>query len=1220
MRANLAAAAVTLMLTPSAGHPGAAARQQSSAVTPVLTLQTGHSDSITAVTFSPDGQLMATGSVDGTARLWHVETGSSLRVFEGAHTNAVVNVAFSPASDRLATAGQDGTVTVWRTLAGTPELLLQGHERGVLAVTFSADGRLLLTGGQDGTARLWDINTKRELRRFGGEGASASAVGFSPDNRVALAVMLDSTIRRWDVTTGADLGSVRLAMRSGTMESAAFSADRHWLFTTSSLTGPRVWRLADGWLQREFQVPDVSFRHTAYSSDGTRVVATSTDGAAYVWNLQTGQMRRFVAADTPAEMAAPFSRSLTATAFSADGERVAVALAPHQSARGREFAANSARVRLWDTMSGQHLADIGGVALSVDSLAVSHRQIFMANGVHGIAFWDANANQLSRPFAVSRVLTLAASADGRRLLTLEPNGIAKVWNPVTAGHVQLEHSLSKGETVASFSHDGRLLVTSHQTQPWPFSSASAVVRLWNAETGSLLKRIDGHTEGRLSSDGNRLLSMVQAELTQPSGFRTLQRRSYVWDTATGRELRSFLVPEADGAALARGGGVWVSSRRSLTLFDVDSGRELQSLNIDSWPLTWSDDARYVLAQHLLQDAFSLWDLERGNLLHRFEETTGVRFFPDGQRLLTAHRDGTARIWKLRDGAVEEQAQLASFEDGSWAIVDREGRFDLSRERAVTGLHWAAALEPIALDQLKDRYFQPNLLSSVLGISEEPLRDVRSFNERGIELYPDLSLNAPTATSAELGIELRNRGGGIGRVQVFVNDKELAADARGTAVDPNADAATLRVNLAEHPFLVPGEDNVIEVRAHNRDEYLSSRGLKIVYRPPARTTEPPTLWAVIAGVSDYQGSILDLRFAAKDAEDFARALELGATRLFGVERTRIRVLSTSPGRERPTKTNLSEALRELTRSSATDIVVVYLAGHGITHGGAEGDFYFLTGEAASAALGDPALRSQTAISSTEIARFIGQSNANKQVLILDTCHAGRAVEKLSDTRQIPASQIRALDRLRERFGMFVLAGSAADAVSYETSRYGQGLLTYSLLMGMRGAALRDDSYVDVGPLMNFAADKVEELARGIGGIQRPVLALPRGGSSFDLGRLTPEDKTRVPLALERPLVLRASFQDDRRVIDHLNLTRHVNEQLRQLASQTDAAPVMFVDASEFPDAYVITGRYQVEASDVTAQILVFRDAKSMGEVRVTGRTDALDKLADSIVSSALGLIK
>src|SRR6202021_1306701 len=147
------------------------------------------------------------------------------------------------------------------------------------------------------------------------------------------------------------------------------------------------------------------------------------------------------------------------------------------------------------------------------------------------------------------------------------------------------------------------------------------------------------------------------------------------------------------------------------------------------------------------------------------------------------------------------------------------------------------------------------------------------------------------------------------------------------------------------------------------------------------------------------------------------------------------------------------------------------------------FFYLTRDAQSADLKDPVVRQQNAFSSAELTELLKKIPAQKQVLILDTCASGKALERLTEKRDVPASQVRALERIKDRTGLHILAGCAADAVSYEASRYGQGVLTYSLLLGMRGARLREGEYVDVVDLFSFAADKVPELARDIGGIQR-----------------------------------------------------------------------------------------------------------------------------------------
>jgi hypothetical protein len=196
--------------------------------------------------------------------------------------------------------------------------------------------------------------------------------------------------------------------------------------------------------------------------------------------------------------------------------------------------------------------------------------------------------------------------------------------------------------------------------------------------------------------------------------------------------------------------------------------------------------------------------------------------------------------------------------------------------------------------------------------------------------------------------------------------------------------------------------------------------------------------------------------------------------------------------------------------------------------------------------------------------------------------------------------------------FILAGSAANAVSYEASRYGQGLLTYSLLLGMRGAALRDDEFIDISKLFQFSADQVPELAKDIGGIQRPLVAAPRGGTSFDIGQVTREDKTQIPLATPRPLVLRANFQDEELFVDRIGLTRLINEKLREKSALGRSAPLIFVDAAESPAAYSLVGRYRTITGKLQVIVRLFRGEQKVGEFTVSGNPAALEQLTADIL--------
>ena len=76
----------------------------------------------------------------------------------------------------------------------------------------------------------------------------------------------------------------------------------------------------------------------------------------------------------------------------------------------------------------------------------------------------------------------------------------------------------------------------------------------------------------------------------------------------------------------------------------------------------------------------------------------------------------------------ELCRLVSFDKGEWAVVDPVGRYDASNGGDVEGLHWVVGNEPIALNQLKERYYDPGLLAKHLGFNKEPLRDVAAFTD------------------------------------------------------------------------------------------------------------------------------------------------------------------------------------------------------------------------------------------------------------------------------------------------------------------------------------------------------------------------------------------------------------------------------------------------------------------------------------------------------------
>jgi hypothetical protein len=524
------------------------------------------------------------------------------------------------------------------------------------------------------------------------------------------------------------------------------------------------------------------------------------------------------------------------------------------------------------------------------------------------------------------------------------------------------------------------------------------------------------------------------------------------------------------------------------------------------------------------------------------------------------------------------------------------------------LHWVIGNEPISLAQLKERYYEPGLLSKVMGFNKEALREVRAF--AAPKLFPEVKVEE--IQDGKLRIHLKNRGGGIGRVVIRINGKERTADARGLKPDENAEELTIEEDLSGDPRIIAGVKNRVEVFAYNQEGYLRSRGFGVAFKE--RGTRPdPRLWAIVAGVSDYRGERLDLRFAAKDAGDIHGALKVASTKLFGAEHTHVKLLKDA------TRPQLLAELTALSKSAtSSDILVLYLAGHGVTR---DDEFYYLTSEAERESPStDPEVLKHRGISSRELTRAIRKIPALKQVLILDTCASGGVIKSLTEVRAVSSSQVRALERVKDRMGMFVLAGCASDQVSFEASRFGQGLLTYSLLLGMKGGALRDGEFVDVGTLFGFAADSVPRLATDIGGVQRPVVAVPRGSGSFDLGQLDEAGRRDVPLRSPLPVFVRSSFQDRDEADDVRSLSKHVDDLLNEEAHRGRDAALAFFSVTRFPDAYRIAGDYVTQGSKLAIRFKVRRGKLASEFIELEGEAADPAALARKIVAEAQAVAK
>ncbi|NJR57733.1 MAG: hypothetical protein HC769_02015 [Cyanobacteria bacterium CRU_2_1] len=548
-----------------------------------------HNDFAWGLCFSPDGQVLASGSVhDSLIKLWDVQTGKLL--CEPFQINKMSwAVQFSPDGKRLAI-GEEGFLELWDVATATRLACLEGHSEIVQSVAFSPDGRWLVSGGGDFTVRLWDLSTFSEMRQFEGHRHTVWSVAFSPNGQWVASASWDKTVRLWHLATGE---SICFEEHTAPVWSVAFSPDGSRLATAGQDQTIRLWNLQTEQPLRTLLGHRACIPAIAFSPDGKTLLSGSVDRVQKLWDVTSGHALKTWQGHIS---------QIWSVAFSPNGQHL-VSGSP-----------TDLRVKLWNALDGtclqafsEHIHWVWDVTFSSDG------KTFASSSSDGtVKLWDIQTQQCINTLHchTNCVFGTAISPDGRILASASNDSTVKLWNIDTGDplHTLVGHAYPVWHV--TFSPDGRWLVS---------IAKNGIVRLWQVQTGTCVQVFDQHDllgfEVVFSADGQTLIGI--------GSDHSIKR----WEIATGQCLQSLhghtafvrslaLRPPSSNSPQLLASG---SADNTVRLWDVDSGKCLNVLQghmgiIFSVAFGCDATGRSLLASGSFDETIRLWDVETGECL------------------------------------------------------------------------------------------------------------------------------------------------------------------------------------------------------------------------------------------------------------------------------------------------------------------------------------------------------------------------------------------------------------------------------------------------------------------------------------------------------------------------------------------------------------------------------------------------------------------------------
>ncbi len=971
---------------------------------------------------------------------------------------AACTVAPSPPPRPLAPAPQAEPVTAPPVQgpadsSARPVLRIEAgaHVAAIHRIATDRTGRIVVTASADNTARVWDQASGRLLRvlrpplLFGASSFVAS-VAISPDGKTLAIGGLGSPGAGVEQPVYLfDLASGSLQRRLGGADNVpihlAFSPDGRWLAATLHRRGIRVWDWRSGsapLADTEYGSPSASLD---WSRDG-RLVASSFDGKLRLYRLEVANGAARLSKLAEAEI--PEGGTLGGVAFHPDGQQIAVGLVD-RSAVVIVDAQRLQPVHWPDVHDIPQKLGLSSVAWSRDGRSLAAGGRWSVNGRHPVRLWPDAGRGAPHDVASSEqtIADLTALPTGGWLLGSGDGG----WGVIDGAGQWVARSTPSALALAVRPATFLLARSGRQVQMPVVGASSPLVFDLDARTLA---------SGRLGGGAEPLVSGLPVE----------NWRGQTQPTFRGQPLAMVPSDRAFAMAVAPGQSSFVlGTNSSLRHYDGASGT-----------LLWT---RKVAGA-----------------------TRGVNVLREGSRagkvVVATFTDGTLRWYRLSDGR-ELLALFMHADMKRWVLWTPGGYFDAS-PGAEDLIGWHVNRGPYemadfyAASRFRARFQRPDVIDRVLEVVDEATAVAQAdaaVSRRAPQAQAQAVENVlPPVVTVLSGAEMRATAAQLtlrvsGRSAADAPVTGLRVRINGQASNEFRSAAVAGSDERELTLSVPPRDSEVQVFAENRHGTSAAATVRVQW---AGATAPqsapgseafqfqPKLYALAVGVGAYvHASVSKLAFPAKDARDFAAALQRQKGRLY--REVEVKLLTDAQATREGVVDGLDWLQRQVTQH---DVGMVFVAGHGLND--PDLGYAFLPVNT------DPERLRTTAVPMEEFRKTLSRL-PGKALFFFDTCHSGNVLGPRA--RSAFGNDVRAVinELSSAENGVVVFSSSTGRQLSYEDNAWGNGAFTKALVEGLDGKAdFQKTGRITHKMLDLYVSERVKDLTQGR---QSPVTQAPGG---------------------------------------------------------------------------------------------------------------------------------